>query len=823
MRRRSHPSFVFICILIALLSLAIPAFAQPAAGRAGASAEPVVPEKVGKELQAYYVGDSAPRIDGRLDDEGWQLAQAIDDMVQNDPNNMQPPTERTSVKVLYDDRSVYVGVVNYMRDTSKITNALGRRDTFPRSDSIKITFDPRHDHLTAYTFDSNPNGVQGDMTWFDDTRSSTDYDAVWEVRTEITKEGWTAEFRIPFSQLRFSITPGEAVVWGFNVRRDIVYNAEMIRWVATPRGAQGFVSRMGHLTFVKPPAPPRRLELQPFMLAKQEHVTAAGSAQDLSAGLDFRMGLGTATTLSATANPDFGQVEQDPAVLNLSVFETFFPEKRPFFIEDSRVLVPNYPQVPMFHSRRIGQRPGRLAVPSGETVIERPDATTILGATKVTGKANGWTYGGLTALTDREFAVVRTADGGDAERLIEPYTSYNVARVQKDLFRGSSNVGGLFTGVMREKDFDAYTGSVDYSLRWSQNKFNWNGQWSGTRSAISGEMQNGFGGVTNFNYNSKHLGIFGHYDYFNSTFKNNDLGFFFSRNNKTQVNGGINLNQPDPTTHFRSKNYNAGYFTQYNGDGLLLDSNFFNGVNLQFLNYWSIFFGGGYAWQSFDDLDTRGGPPIVKPATWFIDSFLGSDSRKKIRLSMDAHFNGNVEGGSNNNANINLTIQPRPQVQLNISTGITDGHDVAQWIQNEDVTGDGVTDYIYGELNRNVVNVTARGTYAFTRDMTLEVYLQPFVAVGDYYNIRRLAAPMSFEFEPVTISNNPDFNNKSLRSNVVFRWEYRRGSTLYLVYNVSNSEQSRPGEFSAFRDLGSGFRAAGTQVLMVKFNYWLGL
>jgi hypothetical protein len=190
---------------------------------------------------------------------------------------------------------------------------------------------------------------------------------------------------------------------------------------------------------------------------------------------------------------------------------------------------------------------------------------------------------------------------------------------------------------------------------------------------------------------------------------------------------------------------------------------------------------------------------------------------------MDAHFNGNQEGGSNNNANINLTIQPRPQVQLNISTGITDGHDVAQWIQNEDVTGDGVTDYIYGELNRNVVNVTARGTYAFTRDMTLEVYLQPFVAVGDYFNIRRLAAPMSFEFEPVTISNNPDFNNKSLRSNVVFRWEYRRGSTLYLVYNVSNSEQSRPGEFSAFRDLGSGFRAAGTQVLMVKFNYWLGL
>ena len=265
-------------------------------------------------------------------------------MVQNDPNNMQPPTERTVVKVLYDDRSVYVGVINYMKDPSKITNALGRRDTFPRSDSIKITFDPRHDHLTAYTFDSNPNGVQGDMTWFDDTRSSTDYDAVWEVRTQITADGWTAEFRIPFSQLRFSITPGEAVVWGFNVRRDIVYNAETIRWVATPRGAQGFVSRFGHLTFAKPPAPPRRFEVQPFMLARKEHVTGDRlRSRRLPRGLDLRMGLGTATTLSASVNPDFGQVEQDPAVLNLSVFETFFPEKRPFFIEDSRTLVANYP------------------------------------------------------------------------------------------------------------------------------------------------------------------------------------------------------------------------------------------------------------------------------------------------------------------------------------------------------------------------------------------------------------------------------------------------------------------------------------------------
>lgn len=816
------PSPVGYLLLLALVTTSVPALAQPSAARAGASTEPAVPEKVGKELTALYIGEQAPRIDGRLDDESWQRAQAIDDMVQNDPDNMKPPTERTLVKVLYDDRNVYVGVINYMRDPSKITTALGRRDTFPRSDSIKITFDPRHDHLTAYTFDSNPEGVQGDMQWFDDTRSSTDYDAVWEVRTQTTDEGWTAEFRIPFSQLRFTITPGEAVVWGFNIRRDIVHNAEMIRWVATPRGAQGFVSRFGHITFEKAPATPRRFELQPFTLARNEHHTAAGDDKDATAGLDLRMGLGTSTTLSAAINPDFGQVEQDPAVLNLSVFESFFPEKRPFFIEDSRTFVLSYNQVPMFYSRRIGQRPARMAIPPGETLIERPDATTILGATKVTGKARGWTYGAMTALTDREFALVRTAEGREAERLVEPYTSYNVVRVQRDL-RGGSNVGGLFTGVMRERDFDAYTGSVDYSIRWHQNQYNWNGQWSGTRTAISGAMKTGFGGVTNFNYNSKHLGIFAHYDYFDSTYRNSDLGFFFMRNNKQAYQAGLNLSQPDPNRAFRSMNYNAGFFTQYNLDGLMLDRNLFNGVNVQLLNYWSIFFGGGLAAQSFDDLDTRGGPPIVKPKTWFIDSFIGSDSRRRVRVNMDAHFNGNEEGGYNRNANINVTIQPRPQVQLNISTGITKGHDAAQWIRNEDVTGDGATDHIYGTLDRNVVNVTARGTYAFTRDMTLEVYMQPFVAVGDYSNIRRLARARSFDFDPVVIAGNPDFNTKSLRSNLVFRWEYRRGSTLYLVYNVSNSDAARPGDFSPFRDLRSGFGAAGTQVLMVKFNYWLGL
>ncbi len=809
--------------MLLLLVVARPILAQTRTSAPLRPGEPDVPEKAGKELVAHYVGDTPPRLDGDISDEIWQQAQVIDDMTQNDPNNMAPPTERTLIKVAYDDRSVYVAVMCYMRDPQRITSALGRRDTFPRSDSIKITFDPRHDHLTAYTFDSNPSGVQGDMMWFDDSRSSTDYDAVWDVRTAQHADGWSAEFRIPFSQLRFSLTPGEPVVWGFNIRRDIVYNAEMIRWVATPRGAQGFVSRFGHLTFERPPATPRRLELQPFTLARHEDVSGTGSSGDLSGGLDFRMGLGTATTLSATVNPDFGQVEQDPAVLNLSVFETFFPEKRAFFLEDSRTFVPPYPQMPMFHSRRIGQRPNRFEIPEDHTVIDRPDATTILAAVKASGKTNGWTYGGLTALTDREYALVESPEGERTERLIEPYTTYNVGRVQKDLFSGSSNIGGIGTAVVREDDFDAYTGGADYTLRWSRNRYNVNGLWATTRSAIDGMMEDGFGGVTNFNFNSKHVGVFAHYDYFNSTFKNSDIGFFGGRNNKTQVSGGFNLSQPDPQAHFRDASLFMNVFTQYNGDWLTLNESAFVGGEMQFLNYWNLFLGHGRARQAYDDLDTRGGPPIVTPASWWIDSFIGTDSRKSVRGSLNVFTNRTEAGGREARYNVNLTLQPRPAVQATISAGYTDAIDAAQWIENSDATGDGVQDYIYGTLYRNVLSITARGTYAFTRDMTLEVYLQPFVATGDYTDIRRLAKPLSYEFEPVTIAENPDFNDKSLRSNVVFRWEYRRGSTLFFVWNVANSDSSRPGEFSAFRDLRSGFGASGTQVLMVKLNYWLGL
>ena len=775
-----------------------------------------------KELVAFRVAGEPPRIDGRVDDDTWRQAAIAQDLVQSEPANMEAPTERTTVQVAYDDRNLYVAVRCLASDPSQITAGLGRRDNLPRSDRITLRFDPRHDHQTGYAFEVNPSGVQGDYTLYDDTSVSGDYDAVWDVETAMTAEGWTAELRIPLSQMRFSAPSDAAMVWGFNVQRDIHRKGESDMWVATPRGTRGVVSRFGHLVFRERFSPPRRLEILPFGLGRTARPPGAPSSQSLDGGFDLRYGLGTSSTLSATVNPDFGQVEQDPAVLNLSVFETQFAERRPFFLEDSRILVPPYGQFPDFYSPRIGRAPGRIPLPAEDRLLDKPDRTRILGAAKLTGKKSGWTYGLLTALTAREHATVESTLPG-TERLIEPQTSYNVARVQRDILGSTSNVGLIATGVVREQDLDAFTGGVDGTFRWDENRYVWNGHAVWTHAPVAGELRNGFGSATNFSYESRHLQIAAHLDHFSRHFRNADMGFLTTRPHKTDGNLAVTLAQPDPWRIFRR--LSTGLFADEarTGDGLVIARAVSWNASAELRSFWSADLSVTHDLRRYSDLDTRGGPPIEIPADTGVSFSMSTDSRKSWTASVFTNAARDVVGGWGVSASPSLRLQPSARLQAQLAVGFDARRDRAQWITNRDTDGDGTIDHVFGEIRRTVVDIQARGTYAFSRDMTLEIFLQPFVSVGRYSDIKRLARPSSFEFTPVTIPEDPDFNNKSLQSNVVFRWEYRRGSTLYLVWNVSNSDDSRPGEFSPLRDLRSGFGAGGTQVLMVKFNYWLGL
>lgn len=789
--------------------------------------EPNQAHKEGKVIRARKV-TTPPAVDGRLNDEAWAAADVGTGLTQRDPDNGQPMTEATRVQVAYDDRYLYVAVTALDDDAASISAGLGRRDEMPQTDLVAISFDPRHDHLTGYMFMTNPSGWQSDSSYFDDTNQDRDYNAVWDVRTAITDSGWTAEYRVPFSQMRFFASPQPQQVWGFMIHRQIRRRSELGTWVPRPRGERGEVSFFGHLVFDEPLPSPRRLELVPYTLARTEHRHDADAEGGAAVGMDMRTGIGTAFTLSATVNPDFGQVEQDPAVLNLSVFETFFPEKRPFFLEDSRTFVPPYGLFQVFHSRRIGRTPGRLPLAEGDRVIDRASETTILGATKLTGKRSGWTYGALSALTSREYAEVETtatqADGTLAtqrsDRLIEPATSYNVVRVQKDVGPGS-NIGGIVTGVLREQVEDAFTGGFDYNLRWDRNRSGFNGHWVITRAPGPGGMKTSGGGLTNYSFTRKHLNTGAHYDHFGRDFRVNDSGFFRTRGNRNQANGYLEVGQPDPWKRLRSVWGFSSYSQDWTDEGLLIGRFSESGVNVRFLNFWQVVGGGGRQFETFDDLDTRGGPPILRPGVNFVFYRFNSDSRKTWSVNFYGNRVWQDAGGHSGVYSPGFSVQPSDRLQASISLNYNYGMDHAQWIANRDTDGDGAIDHVYGALHRDVVDITVRSTYAFTRDLTVQAYLQPFVAVGDYQDIRRLARPRSYEFEPATLSFDPDFNTKSLRGNIVMRWEYRPGSTLFAVWDLSQRDLARPGQFRPFRDLASAFGADANHVFMVKASYWL--
>lgn len=784
--------------------------------------EPAVSVKDGRVLRAFPVTGARPRIDGRLDDEVWEVAERATGFVQWDPDNMAPMTDQTIMQVAYDRDYLYALVRCNDRVPADITTGLGRRDEFLQTDLVTVAFDPRHDHQTGYSFMANPSGSQIDGYMYNDEQFDRDFDAVWEVRTSITADGWIAEYRIPFSQMRFTASPEPGQVWGFSSRRTIHRRSEMGEWTGKPRGEAGSVSRWGHLIFGAPLDPPRRVELQPYALAGGSRQSASGGNFTGSAGLDLRVGLGTGATLSATVNPDFAQVEQDPAVLNLTVFETFFPEKRPFFLEDGRTFVPPYERFQLFHSRRIGRRPDRFPLEADDRVVDRPEQATIVGAAKITGKGGGWTYGAMTALTGREHAVLDSGEGGrSVERLIEPATSYNVARLQRDVRRGSSNVGVIATGVVRAGDLDAYTGGGDYNLRWDRNRTNLNGHWVVTRAPISGVARTGFGGTTDFNFSRKHVGAFGHFDHFDREFRVDDVGFFRDRPNRTAFDGGWHLKQPDPWKAFRQLHLSAGGGQSWAGDGLVFSRALNAHTSLEFRNYWLIEAGYERAFEVLDDLDTRGGPPIVRPASHGMYVGVGSDSRKTWGLSMIGNMRRDGAGGWASRLGPSLNLRPSGRVQASISASYDFGRDIAQWITNTDVDRDGTVDHVYGTLERDVLDVTLRSTYAIHRDLTVQLFLQPFVAAGNYADIRRLAAPRSFLFEPVRLDEAPDFNRKSLRGNVVLRWEYLRGSVLYVAWNLATSDTSRPGTFDPLRDLGDAFDGVGTHALTVKVSYWL--
>ena len=758
-----------------------------------------------------------PRIDGVLDDPVWQRAPAGSAFVQRDPDEGRPATEKTVIQVAFDDEALYVGVMCYDSEPDRIASRLARRDHFINTgvDRVTLNLDPHHDHQTGYYFMVYPSETQLDAAIHSDGRFDSNWDGVWEARTHVDARGWGVEYRIPYHDLRFS--QQDNYIWGINVDRVISRKNESVYWSPRFNDQSGWVSLFGHLVGIEGIRPPRHVEVLPYALARNA-AESGHSDPFVGAGADIRYDIAPNISLNATLNPDFGQVEADPAVLNLTVFETFFQERRPFFVESAAMF---RTPIQLFYSRRIGRRPGHF--PTTGAVVELPHATTILGAAKVAGKTSGKTsFGIVEAVTAAEYATVEETVGAATRvryQLIEPRTNYLVGRVQQDVLAGNSRVGLLVTSVNRRDAESAYTGGVDWDLRRSDGVYGISGQIAGARAATAD------GYAAQFSGGKRGGRLTGGVDItaISPGFDANDVGFI-SRSDRLDVRARVALRRLRPWGPIRRAEAPLTVASGWNYHGVNRSRSVVADVDVQFLNYWRVFYNVDHTPESLNDWKTRGGPLIVDPATTSHFLMGQTDARKLLSATVFARWTPNRQRRQKHLGTV-ITMNPTDALNLRVRPSYRWDRVTAEWVTNLDDDGDGRDDhYVFGRLTTNTLDLTTRADMTFTPRLSLQLYLQSFVTVGDYEDFKELARPESFDFAPYPApETDPDFHRRSLRGHVVIRWEYRPGSALFLVWSQARNGSADNTDFRPLDGLGQGFTDVGRNVFLAKWSHWLGI
>jgi Domain of unknown function (DUF5916) len=784
-------------------------------------------ERAIKEYKAVRTGE-APKMDGRLDDPCWATAPPETSFTQTYPDERKPPTERTEFRVLYDNANLYIGVRANDKNPKGIVGRLARRDQAPESEWIQIDLDPYHDHLTGLKLVVNPAGTKIDGAYYNDILEDWSWDGVWEAGTSKDSLGWSAEFRIPFSILRFK--PGPDLTFGLNVCRSVERRKEWEAWVPIYHGESGWVSRAGHLTGLSGIARPRNLELLPYTVSRLDSkpkdplTNPKGTSFAQRLGLDLKYGLASNLILDATVNPDFGQVEADPMVLNLSAYETFYTEKRPFFLEGASSFIT---PITLFYSRRIGK-----ALSEGETeydvnydtdVIKTfPEYATILGAGKLTGKVGNVSLGLLDGVTDEAHATVDSS-GTERRRLVEPLSNYFVGRTKADF--GSSSLGIFGTGVSRKGLEPALAGGLDWRWRFAGNTYTFEGQGAGSRAGEAGDRKDGWGTDVKV---SKDAGKFhGNLGFraFSPEFRVNDLGYL-RRNDWTIGYGTIGFEKEDkPFGPFRSIELHLTdqYAQNFRNEKLLREKDL--DVEFSTRNFWYFGGGGGRDDQIYDDRVTRGGPVTLNPVSHFGYGWITSDSRKRVMVSPSVSAWRCRDQSHGGEATVTASLNLASNVKLSFSPGYTWGMLRKLWVTNVDEDGNGTYDhFVFGDLKERILDLTTRADLTLSPSLSFQLYAQPYLAVGHYERFDELLVPKTYLYAPYDLGYFPDFNDKSLRGNAVLRWEYRPGSTLYLVWSQDRYEGSdNLGDFSPRRDLSTLMRTQGENVFMMKVNYWFNL
>ena len=808
--------------------------------------------------------ERAPQIDGRDDDAAWRDAQIIDQFLEYDPNPGAETRFKTEARVLYDDKALYVVVRMFDPAPDSIVSLLSRRDVRTASEQIKLMIDSYHDRRTGFEFCLNPAGVKRDFYVYNDNNEDPSWDAVWDVATAIDSTGWTAEFRIPFSQMRYANKP--AHTFGLMIVRDVARTGARISWPLYRRDVQGYVSQSGTIDGITGIMAPRRIELAPYVVTqnatRRDAAGGFGRAHQTTVGADLKMGLGPNLTLDATVNPDFGQVEADPAVLNLSAFEQFFAERRPFFLEGTGIFTYRVQCDDidtgcngLFYSRRIGRAP-QLAGSFGDA--SSPTATTILGAGKVTGRlGNGLSIGLLNAVTGEE--------AGTLGRAIEPRTNYVVGRVRQELRGGRSDMGVMFTATNRALDATAepllrdaaYTAGVDARHRF------WNDNYE-VYASVTGSLVRGspealartqLDGVHNFQrpddgvaYDPTRTRLFGDaqrislskfgggvtrfqsvYQRFSPEFEINDVGFL-SRADEQLFRNWFSLNFNTPTRIYQRAFHNFNHWSYWTAGGLPTETGFNYNGHVQLRSFWWVHAGGNLNGNGavYDDRAARGGPAVRRSRSRNVWAGLETDTRKKYYASLFAGT-GRSDAGESHDWYVNPSVTLRLASRLSGSVGFNYSHAVNdnQWRANFGAPTSDTTHHTFARLDQTTLSLTARVNYTFTPGLSLQVYAQPFVSDGTYSDWRELSdTPRSAQYHeryrPYAGGDPGGFESLQFRSNTVLRWEYRPGSTLFLVWAQGRQQfDGSPHEFDLGRTRRELFSLHPDNTLLVKLSYWL--
>jgi len=854
------------------------------------------------------------QLDGRLDEESWRNAPPGTGFTQQRPEDGKPATQQTEIRILFDDEAIYVGARMFDTKGSKgIRTFLVRRDQSADADMLELMFDTFHDHVGRTIFGVNPSGVKSDAG-VAASYADIAWDAVWDVATAIDSLGWVAEFRIPLSQLRFSSDAEQT--WGLQVWRTASRLNEISMWSYWGVTESGGPQRFGHVEGLQLAGRQRRAEVLPYVVGQLNRLRpgpASDPFYDASSstarfGADVKYLLTNNLTLDATINPDFGQVEVDPAVVNLSAFETFFEERRPFFVSGggsfsfgsfSCFFCSNVSSLGLFYSRRIGRFP-QGDLPEATDYAEVPDATSIAGAAKVTGRTkSGWTIGVLDALTARELARF-DADGSQDGQQVEPRTNYFVGRVQKDLRDGQATIGMIATSVKRDLDDSLLAGKLsshaealglDWNWTWKDRTYSFMGsaalsnvagdsaallriQQSSARYFQRPDREHGSNGLFTNRYDPSltRMGGYGMYARLGKNsgkwlwetavnlrspgFEVNDMAFL-TRSDYVWMSANLLRQFSKPTSWYRSAAVIAGSQQQFNYDGDRTELQFHFWGRLEFLNYWNLNAFHLRRPTVFDDRALRGGPTVQRPSNEFSSIYFSTDSRKAITFDAQVGTGSNTEGSRGYEIYTGVLLRPMPNIQFSVRPAFARASSTQQYltaIDDPTATAFHGRRYVLASLEQDDLSFNTRVNVTFTPTLTLEVFAQPLFSSVDYSQFKEFDAPRTVEKSVYGVDrgsiaemrnaenvvtgytidpdgaggaaqfqiDNPDFSFRSLRGNAVLRWEYRPGSTVFLVWTQSRSHddpfESNP-RFSTSMD--ALRHAKPDNIFLIKFNYWL--